>query len=164
MQQSKLQFFLALALLLTVSLSADEAEIKALEKEDRFPVLSLRDQNDKPASIQTGTLFVIFVSDIDASKIVHSILEKDGDSWLQQRKAAFISDIHRMPGIITRLFALPKMRDYHYTMRLIRDDEKGRYFPNRKGMVTVLTLDAKRVVRDIQMVDSVGEIEAIVHQ
>ncbi|WP_246051850.1 hypothetical protein [Leptospira idonii] len=121
-------------------------EVAEIKPGSDFPSVSLTDQHDENASITQEIQKILFVSDMDASKIVHKILEKDGDVLLNANQAAFISDIHRMPSLITKFVALPKMKGYSYRMRLIRDDKTGSFFPQNKGSVTLIRLEKGKVV------------------
>ena len=37
-----------------------------------------------------------------------------------------------MPGLVTKLFALPKMRKYVHTVLLIQDEQQGLKFPSKE--------------------------------
>jgi hypothetical protein len=103
--------------------------------------LVLPDQHGATHPLPPGTRTVVFVADMDATTIVHALLGERAPDYLDARRAVFIADIHRMPRIITRFVALPRMRRYPYRMLLIRDDTTGARFPRRAEHVTVLGLD-----------------------
>ncbi len=64
----------------------------------------------------------------------HAKTGRFGTGWLQQHSAAYVMDIHSMPAIITRLFALPKMRKCPARIILCEDEKHWPHFPeNRKG-------------------------------
>lgn len=123
--------------------------------------LALEDQHGERHTIPTDTRTVIFASDMDASKVVHALLEQRDPDWLPRHHAVFIADIHRMPGIITRLFALPKMRRHKYRMLLIRDETTGARFPRKPDELTVLTLDQLRPIA-VTYLSSVEALERAV--
>jgi hypothetical protein len=50
-----------------------------------------------------------------------------------------------MPGLITRLVALPRMRERPYRILLVDDATRVAFLPRRAGMVTLIHLDAGRV-------------------
>ena len=84
---------------------------------------------------------------MDASKIVHEVLQVETEESLQKKKLLFISDIHRMPSLITRFIALPKMRRYSYPMALVREKDVSNDIPREKGKVSVFTLQKWKIIK-----------------
>ncbi|TGN13408.1 hypothetical protein [Leptospira ilyithenensis] len=145
---------LLILFLITQLYAEDEAWLR---KGDPFPKIKFTNQFEKEATIALKTKRVIFVSDMDASKIVHSVLEKDGDSLLNQSESILVSDIHRMPGLITKFVALPKMRSYSYTIHLIREENTGSAIPRKKGFVTLIFLDQGKIA-SIEFADETSKL------
>ena len=81
---------------------------KPFEVGSEWNLLEFTDQNDKKVNVTQETSIIFFVSDMDASKVVHEVLQSETEESLQKKKLIFISDIHRMPSLITRFIALPK--------------------------------------------------------
>ncbi|BDA78500.1 hypothetical protein LPTSP3_g14300 [Leptospira kobayashii] len=152
--------FPLLILFLTADLFAEDENW--LRKGDSFPKIIFTNQFEKEAPIAQNTKKVIFVSDMDASKIVHSVLEKDGDSLLNQSESVLISDIHKMPGLITKFVALPKMRSYSYTIHLIREENIGSTIPRKKGLVTLIFLDREKIT-SIEFVDEAFKLREFIN-
>jgi hypothetical protein len=138
---------LSIFLLLTLAFSLPAQDTNILSVGDTMPTLQLTDQYDKDALIPPTTEKVIFVSDMDASKITHPLLQKEGDPYLLKFNAVLISDIHRMPSLISRFVALPKMREYPYTIHLIREEKIGDPFPRNKGQVTLIELKSGKILK-----------------
>lgn len=129
---------------MALSLIAQTKEPTRLVVGDPLPKIEFKDQNEESSPLPNELQKILFISDMEASKILHPLLEKDGDSTLTSKKAALISDIHRMPSFITRFLALPKMRSYSYTIRLIREEGVSDPFPREKGKITLIgVLDGK---------------------
>lgn len=84
---------------------------------------------------------------MDASKIIHPILEKEGKGFLESKQAVLVSDIHRMPSLITKFVALPRMKSYPYTLRLVREEKLSDPFPRTKGSVTMILLKEGKVTK-----------------
>lgn len=129
-------------LLLSLSLSSKPFEIGS-----QWNLLEFTDQNDKKIDVTQETICIFFVSDMDASKIVHEVLQFETEESLQKKKLLFISDIHRMPSLITRFIALPKMRGYSYPMALVREKDVSNDIPREKGKVSVFTLQKWKVTK-----------------
>jgi hypothetical protein len=90
---------------------------------------------------------------------VNDALEEDPSLQdLAARGAVFVSDIHRMPALITRLFALPSMRRRPYRMLLDREEAgPSARIPREEGKVTLLELDALEI-RSISFLDSADAV------
>lgn len=116
------------------------------------------DQNDKNQEVTPETLSVFFVSDMDASKLVHEVFQNETEETFQKRKIVFISDIHKMPSLISRFIAIPKMKKYTYPMSLIREKDLSNDIPREKGKVTFLQLQKKKIQK-IEFLSSIEEIQ-----
>lgn len=124
--------------------------------------LGLEDQHGVVHRIPADTRTVLFVSDMDASKIVHALLETRPPDWLAQQHAVFIADIHRMPGLVTRFIALPRMRERAYPILLITDDETGERFPREEDAVTVMAVDDLRPAGPVRFLRTAEAVEQAV--
>lgn len=67
-----------------------------------------------------------------------SIFQKN-PLFLKNNKAVFIANISGMPSIITKLFALPKMRKYDHEILLIYDEDDKRFI-SKEEKSTLYTL------------------------
>lgn len=126
---------------------------------NRMPAISLADQHDVQASIGAETRIVLFARDMDGADIVEEALAEHGAAVLAGAGAVFVSDIHRMPGIITRLFALPAMRKRPYRMLLDRDGTATADLPSREDQVSLIRLDQLEI-ESVDYFDSAGALRA----
>ena len=129
---------LALAML-TLPVSAQVALLRA---GDSLPGLNLKDQHDKPAAIPADLQQVIFAADKAGSALVTDWLDKQPADWLPRTKRVYLADIHKMPSLVTRMFALPKLRDKPYVIVLGREAGDLAMFPARENCVTLLPVAA----------------------
>ncbi|MBP7282038.1 MAG: hypothetical protein KBA66_10695 [Leptospiraceae bacterium] len=125
---------------------------------DELRLLDYETQQDEKVSIPKETKTIVFTSEMEASKIAHEVFENLGDTYLKQKSAVFISDINRMPFLITKFVALPKMRSYKYTIHLIKDEGPGLIFPKEKGKLTVISLNEFKIT-SIQFVSNSEELK-----
>ncbi|TGL44473.1 hypothetical protein [Leptospira perdikensis] len=138
---------ISLTLFLTFSLSAEEPAAPTLVLGNVLPEINYTNQWEEPSPIPAETTKIIFIADMDASKIIHPILEKEGKGYLESKQAVLISDIHRMPSLITKFVALPKMKSYPYTLRLVREEKIADPFPRTKGSLTLIQLNAGKITK-----------------
>lgn len=126
---------------------------------DRIEPFELADAHGEPGRVDESVRLLLFAADMDAGDLVNEALEADPSLHdLAARGAVFVSDIHRMPGIVTRLFALPSMRRRPYRMLLDREEAGPTVrIPRENGQVTLLELDAL-VIRSISYLDSADAV------
>lgn len=143
---------LVAALLAASTLAAAEEEPLSLVG------LTLTDQHGTSHYLSARTRTVVFTNGMDASKIVRKLLDERRPDWLARHNAIFVADIHRMPRLITRFVALPRLRRNRYPILLIRDDETAADWPRQEDMVTILTLTKLRV-ETVRYTSSADELE-----
>lgn len=140
------RIFLGATLLLAgAAIGAESEVIQPLKIGDPLPALQLRDQHDQAYRAAGSPQLILFTASRRGGDIVQEVFAVNGAAMLAQKNAIVIADIHRMPGLITRLIAMPRMRDYSYPLLLIRDDRTGAYFPQMPEQVTVLRLIGGKV-------------------
>jgi len=125
----------------------------------QMPPLTLSDQHDVEASIGTETRFVVFARDMDGGDIVEEALEEDGPALLAGADAVFVSDIHRMPGVITTLFALPSMRKRPYRMLLDREGAATADLPSEEDKVSLIRLDDLEI-KSVDYIDAPAQLRS----
>ena len=118
--------------LLTVCLSAtavvlgfgvQAATEPAIEVGDPFPVWELTDQFDETHQLPgESTQVIVFVRSKQADETLAPVLESAVAESLGNGEVVYVSDISRMPGLISRLFALPALRDRSYPVVLVREE------------------------------------------
>jgi hypothetical protein len=147
-----------LAALLAVGLEIAAGE--PLGSGMQLPAITLPDQHGAVASVGPEVRLLIFAGDMDGAGIVEQALAENGAAVLASASAVFVSDIHRMPGMVTRLFALPGMRKRPYRILLDREGDTTAALPLQKGKVTLLRLD-KLKIESIEYVDSATQLRAV---
>lgn len=140
----------ALTLLL---LSATPAYAEPLAVGSTLDPFVLEDQNGEPVRVGEETAVVLFARDMSGGDVAEAALEENGATLLHDNAAVFVSDISRMPGLITRFFALPSMRKRPYAMALDYTGKATADFPYRDGHTTLIRLDQSKVTA-IEFVDA----------
>jgi hypothetical protein len=103
---------------------------KALEIGDRLAPWTLLDQYDQPYTLNDQTRTLLVARSMDAAKMVNQALENKPKGFLESRQTVFVADIQKMPTVIAKMFAIPKMRDYSYRVML---DRESRIVPRYAG-------------------------------
>jgi NADPH-dependent ferric siderophore reductase len=127
-----------------------------------MPAVFLSDQHDKPVSIGPATRWVIFASDKAGSDLVTAVLAAEAPVMLDRLQLVYLADISAMPAMVTRMFALPKLRELSFPIALVRDPAQvaqAADLPRQAGSAAVLRLERQQIAQII-MVGSAEELRA----
>jgi hypothetical protein len=110
----------------------------SLEPGAPTPVLTLKDQHDASRTIDANTRLIIFSAEREVSALVETALVDQTTESLSAAGIQYVSDISAMPGMVTSLIALPKMRKRPYPMLLGYDAEDTAMLPREPGKATLI--------------------------
>jgi len=148
-------------LILIASVCASICQAEWAEVGKPFPSYTLEDQFGQTNTLSGETRFVIVASEKDVSGRVNDWLKTKEPNYLAGLKTEYVSDIEPMPGIITSLFALPKMKKYPFKLLLATEKSFAATYPKQKGRIALFALDANQVLTEIHYVETAAEIEAL---
>lgn len=151
-----------LAVSAALSLAALSASAAPLAAGSALPTLTLKDQHDKPVAIAPDTRWVLFSGDKAVSDMVSGVLTAEPAGVLQRLHLVYVADISAMPGLVTRMFALPKMRELPYSLALVRekaDVAQVADLPRQPGKATLLQLDKGKVTH-VSAIANAAELRA----
>lgn len=151
------KLFLTALLCLGINGVAMAAE---LQTGDAIPAITLKDQFDKPVTLTTDVKTLLFVIEKPASDLVNNYLLKQDKNYLLNHNAYFIADISGMPGMITKMFAIPKMQKRPYSIMLAYDAQETAFMPREKNQVTVVKVAGGKV-ESIQYLASETALAAV---
>lgn len=118
----------------------------ALQPGEKLMPWTLLDQYDQAYSLDAGTRILLVARDMDGAKLVKAALADQPQGYLEARDAIFVADIQRMPALVSKLFAIPAMRDYHYRVLLDREGRVASRYPGQDGQVQWLQLAQGKLV------------------
>lgn len=150
---------LGLITLISVS-SALWAQSPILQVGNPIPKMAINDQHDKPWQISADTKLVLFSGSRGANTIVQSILSQKGADYLSSKKTVYFSDLSKMPGFITRTFALPSMRDLPYSVGIILNGEDSQAWPREEDAITAVFLNQGQITK-IEYIKNAQALEQI---
>jgi hypothetical protein len=145
-----------------VLLIAGVARAEMLRPGMAMPEIRLMDQHDVEATIGADARFVLVTRDMDSGNLVKEALAENGAATLAAAHAVYVSDISRMPGVVTTLFALPAMRKRSYRVLLDRDGKATADIPNEEGKITALEIADGAIAR-IHFVTTVEGLRALLN-
>ncbi|KJK07744.1 MULTISPECIES: hypothetical protein [Pseudomonas] len=132
--------------LIALLLSLSPLLAQAVEVGERLAPWTLLDQHDQAYSLNDQTRTLLVARNMDGAKLVKAALADRPKGYLEARNAVFVADIQRMPALISKLFAVPAMRDYSYRVMLDRDGKVVARYPGAEDKVLWLQLEQGRVV------------------
>ncbi|ASJ24418.1 hypothetical protein LH462_04455 [Laribacter hongkongensis] len=115
-----------------------------LAKGSTLPPITLEDQHGTPYILGPDTRLLVFTSEKATSAFVNEAF-KGEQARLKAPQVIHVSDISAMPGVITRMFALPKLRDLPFTVALAYKETSVADLPRQAGAATVMRLQNGRV-------------------
>lgn len=114
-----------------------------------MPLISLEDQHGKPVRVDAGTRRLLFSAERGVNDMVAKVLLAQGNGVLERQETVYVSDISAMPGVVSRLIALPRMRELPFAIGLAREPAQVAQLsdlPRQPGAATVLRfVDGKLV-------------------
>jgi Na+(H+)/acetate symporter ActP len=122
----------------------------SFEVNQNIGTFSLPNQFDEKQTIDSSITTILVSFEKGTGKDVNQFLASKDKDFLKNHHAVFIANISGMPSIITRMFALPKMRDYKHSVLLIYDDEDKR-FVSKDEKTTVYKLE-NGVIKSISFI------------
>ena len=131
-----------LLLLLTLSIFAIA---NSLNVGDSIPNITLVDQFEKSITIKKDTKKILDAYDKDISSVLKEFLLSKEDNFLNKNQTVYIGDIRGMPSLISKFFAIPKMKKYPFSI-LFLDDANEAKFAKKEDNITVYTLENEKIV------------------
>ena len=113
----------------------------------------------KALKISNLTKTIIVSFEKDTGKLVNEYLNNKYPPYMFKHNAVFIADINEMPSIITKLFALPKMRKYKHTIYLHNTEEFAKFVPSKEEKITVIKLQNGKV-KSISFISTEAELKS----
>ncbi len=110
----------------------------------QLPALGVVDQHERPLRVETHTRFLVFAADKAGSDIVNKAMTPHPGAF-GERRIVYVADISAMPAMVTRMFALPKLRKLPFAVGLVQKPEITAHLPRKPGEVTLITLEQGRV-------------------
>ena len=121
----------------------------------------LKDQFGEEHHLDQSVELILFAKDMEGAKLIQDLLGSAEPELLEKLHAVYVADISRMPGIITRTRAIPKMKKRPYPTLLDRTGTVTESFPGEEGKATLIRLEKLRVW-EIENVSTEGELRAAI--
>ena len=94
---------------------------------------------------------LIFTDDMQSSRDVRDAMGDVAPGCYEQGQLVFIADISGMPRLVTRLIALPKMRDYGFPIWLDYEGDATGALPVKDEFISMISIQ-NGAITDIDFV------------
>lgn len=123
---------------------------------NNLPTLTIKDQFEKNHTIDANIKTIIFsATKTEGTTIKEFLLTKNKD-YLATNNTVYVADITGMPSLITKFIAMPKMKDYPFSVLLVDEATKG-LFPVKEDMISIISLENGKIT-DIKYVKTAEEL------
>ena len=146
--------------IITMLLLISAAYSKPVNIGDTLPDITLNDQFGNTHTIDKNISKIIITFDKKSSVLANKFIsmKKESSHYLSEHNMVFIANISKMPSLITKLFAMPKMKKYKHTILLINDDDNNMFLSERKHISIYELKDEK--VNNIKYIRGIKELNA----
>lgn len=128
---------LLIALSLTLPLGAWAAPPVAGQA---MPPVAVKDQHEQDWRIKPDTQLLLFAAGRKASNLAMAVLGSQPKGFLTTRHAVYLADMSKMPGFVTRTFALPSLREQPFALGVVLDEKLLADWPRQDDAVTLIRL------------------------
>ena len=151
MPSSRVLLWSAVCLLLGCAARSEPDAVSTLGVGDTLPALTLEDQHGVARSVDASVRVILFSRDMDGGGVIRAVLDEETlgqppAAFLEANAALCVADVHRMPSLIRRTIAKPRMRQRPYPLLLDESGAPTQSWPSRGEHATLLRLDGLRVL------------------
>lgn len=111
-------------------------------------VVTLEDQFGEKIELNENTKWLIFSHSMDSNIWVRDALHfaEMTPAQMQQKGIIYVADVHRMPKLVTKWIAIPRMKDYGFPIGLDKEGTITQNWQREENTITVYQLDELKVV------------------
>jgi hypothetical protein len=114
---------------------------------------TLEDQHGESRTVDAAAKVILFSREMEGGDVLKQGLAEVAPDYLNEKRAFYVADISRMPGLIATMFAIPAMRDRPYSILLDRDGKTTARLPGVEGQATLVFLDGLTVRRIVHVTE-----------
>jgi len=119
--------------------------------------------NDTVVKIPKDVKLVIVSSEKATGALVNEYLDTQNADYLQKNRAVFIADINKMPSLVTKMLALPKLRKYKHPIYINYDERFEEIVPNKEERVTLLYVE-NSIIKNISYISTKEELKKAIEK
>jgi len=121
---------------------------------------TIKDQFDKEYSLDASTKKVIFAFSNITGQLIKGFMASQKPDYLTSRNILYIADISGMPSIISKMFAIPSMKDDIYPILLIKEKDEAIRFRNEKQKDAVMIISLENeIIKNVKFVTNETDLK-----
>ncbi len=153
-----------LLLLISIFIFATITYAEPYKVGTQITAFTLKDQHGKTYTLDQTVRLILFAGrDMRGGELVAKALENASEGYLAKYNTIYIVDISGMPRMISKLFAMPKLRKKPYKILLDPGPSVTKDFPSAKEKVTLLYMN-NRTIKEIAFLASPEDIKKSVEE
>lgn len=119
--------------------------------------------NDAVVKIPKDVKLVIVSSQKATGALVNEYLDSQNQDYLQKNRAVFIADINKMPSLVTKMLALPKLRKYKHPIYINYDERFEEIVPSKEDRVTLMYVE-NSIIKNISYISTKEELKKAIEK
>lgn len=112
----------------------------AIAQTGQLSGMKFLNQWEKPVEIKNETKIVLFSYDMGGSDAIKAALDELKVKDLSAKNWVYVADISNMPALISKMFAMPKMKKYPYAVALDKEGDLTKDWQRKADNAAVLIL------------------------
>lgn len=129
---------------------------------ENLNTLKYEDAFEKKVQISDNAKMIVVSFEKDTGTLIADFLKTKDSTFLADHRALYVADIHKMPAMVTYMFARPKMQKYNFSVVLYNEDDKlDLMIENKEEHLSILYVDENRNIIETKFVKSKEELEKI---
>jgi len=150
--------------ILTLSFSILSASLISVNSPlSQFNSYKFQTPTSHEIKISKETNLIIIAFEKNTGALVNEYLRTKDIYYLQKNSAIYIANIHAMPSIIRKIFAIPKLQKYKHLIYLQYDEEFQNNTPNKEGKITLLRFENGKI-SNISFITTEAQLQAAIEQ
>jgi hypothetical protein len=149
-----------ISFLTVLGLSLSAATFATGDSVNRLSTIQFEDVNEKVITISKDTQIAIAAFEKDTNTLASGFFNAQEKDFLTKNSAVYITDIHKMPSIISYLFAYPKMKKYIFPFYIYNQEGLENTIAHQEEKITVVFFE-NGVVSEVKFITTEDELKTL---
>jgi len=111
--------------------------------------------------VSKRTKVVVIAFEQETGALVNKYLDTQDPYYLLENNVVFIADIHKMPAMVTKMFALPKLQEFKHPIYLSYGEKFPQDMPHKKGQITIVEIQNAKI-KNISYISTQKELIEVI--
>ena len=129
---------------------------------DRITLEGLSNQYGEIFDSGSELKSLLFVTGMGAKDLAQTSLKSIDKNCMEQDELVYLADISGMPSLISKMVAIPKMKNYDYPILLDKEGSISAKLPAKEDQVTLVKLDQNMIQSTQFFADSITLTQALI--